>query len=291
MSVEALDLGKNYGPLRALRGISCAIGPGVTGFLGPNGAGKTTLLRILATTLRPDTGAVRLFGLDPADAESVTDIRRHLGYMPQEGGVYRAFTCEQFLNYVAILKELEGRTRQSEVQRVLSAVDLGPKARTRARKLSGGMMRRLLLAQALLGNPRLLILDEPTVGLDPEQRLRFRDLISTIGEDATVVLSTHQTEDVAALCRRVVVINDGQLLFDGTPRELALAARGKVWSSGERDESALVTWRTGEGFFRNVGGSPPPDATVVEATLEDGYLLTVGNVAPQIEAAQTGSDV
>jgi ABC-2 type transport system ATP-binding protein len=150
--------------------------------------------------------------------------------------------------------------------------------RKKIKALSGGMRRRVALAQALLGDPQLLVLDEPTAGLDPQQRLRFREVVTRIAERQTVLLSTHQTEDVAALCERVMVIDEGRVHFDGAPRALAEQARGKVWTAPERDPRARLSWRTGEGSHRHIGDAPP-GATLVEPTLEDGYLLLVGERA------------
>jgi ABC-2 type transport system ATP-binding protein len=150
--------------------------------------------------------------------------------------------------------------------------------------LSGGMRRRVALGQALLGDPDLLVLDEPTAGLDPEQRLRFREIVSERSVDRTVILSTHQTEDVAALCPRIVVMDEGRALFDGTPRDLAEVARGRVWMAGERAPGAHLSWRTGEGNHRNIGDAPA-GAELVDPSVEDGYLLLVGHRAFGEEAA------
>ncbi len=160
---------------------------------------------------------------------------------------------------MAILKELTDRAaRHREARRVLDEVGLGDVRGKRIRKLSGGMRQRVALAAALVGDPAFLVLDEPTVGLDPEQRMRFRELIATAGDEGrTVLLSTHQTEDVAMLCHRVVVLVSGTIRFDGTPAELTARAAGRVWSSEDRDPGALVSWRTGLGTFRNVGDPPP----------------------------------
>ncbi len=212
-------VGKQYGRSRALAGVDLALTRGVTGLLGPNGAGKTTLLRILATVLAPDEGSVRVLGHDPAAPEGRLAIRRALGYLPQETGFPRGFTAFGFVDYLAILKEWsQPGPRHAEVRRVLELVDLAAVATKRIPALSGGQRRRLALATALLGEPALLVLDEPTTGLDPEQRARLRDLLSRAGETSTVVLSTHQTDDVAALCERVVVLAGGRVHFDGTRR-------------------------------------------------------------------------
>src|SRR3954451_18041077 len=265
---------KRLGTTRALGGVSLSLAHGITGLLGPNGAGKTTLMRILATVLRPDAGQIRIFGREPADPDARPDIRRRLGYMPQEPGFHQRFTAFEFVDYVAILKELtERRARHDEVRRVLGLVSLDDVAHQRIKALSGGMRRRVALAQALLGEPGLLILDEPTAGLDPEQRLRFRELISGLAQDRSVLISTHQTEDVSALCHHVVVLDRGRAVFAGAPRALAEVARHRVWLANQRSDTAKLSWLTGEGRHRHVGDKPPPHAELVEPTLEDGYLL------------------
>ena len=275
---------KRFGTTRALNGVSFEAGPGITGLLGPNGAGKTTLLRVLATVMAPSEGQVRVFGRDPARPADRLQIRRRLGYMPQEPGFHRNFTVFEFVDYVAILKEMTDRTaRHIEVHRVLRTVGLGDVETRKIKALSGGMRRRVALAQALLGEPELLILDEPTAGLDPEQRLRFRETMSHLGEDRAIILSTHQTEDVAALCPRVIVMNHGRALFAGTPRELAEVARGSVWLSAERAPEARLSYRTGEGRYRNIGVAPV-QADFVDPTVEDGYLMLLGDEA-FVEAA------
>ena len=270
------NVAKAYGRTLALAGVTLAFAPGVTGLLGPNGAGKTTLLRILATVLSPDTGRVRLLERDPSVPAERIEIRRRLGYVPQEPGFHRSFTAFEFTDYVAILKEMtDRRARHDEVARVLAEVGLSDVAGKRIRALSGGMRRRLALAQALLGRPELLILDEPTAGLDPEQRLRFREVISRIAERSTVILSTHQTEDVAAVCQRVAVINEGVVRFEGSAAELAEQARGRVWLSEAAAPEATLSWRTAENLHRNIG-TPPRRSRLVEPTIEDAYLLLIG---------------
>ncbi|MDQ4064586.1 MAG: ABC transporter ATP-binding protein [Actinomycetota bacterium] len=270
---------KKFGPTRALNGVSFEAGSGITGLLGPNGAGKTTLLRILATVMAPTSGDVTILGRNPASPRDRLEIRRRLGYMPQEPGFHRNFTAFEFIDYVAILKEMTNRpARHAQVGRVMKAVGLQDVADRKIKALSGGMRRRVALAQALLGEPDLLILDEPTAGLDPEQRLRFRETMSHLGEDRAILLSTHQTEDVAALCPRVIVMNHGVSLFSGTPRELAEVARGSVWLSSERANEARLSYRTGEGRYRNIGDAPV-GADLVDPTVEDGYLLLLGDEA------------
>ncbi|GAA4786923.1 ABC transporter ATP-binding protein [Streptomyces ziwulingensis] len=274
-TVSASGLSLHYGRIRALEDVELRLGPGVTGLLGPNGAGKTTLLRVLATAVPADRGSFTVLGHDPGSARGRQEVRRSLGYLPQTPGFHPDFTAFEFVDYVAILKELTDRAgRHREVRRVLEEVDLGEVRGRRMRKLSGGMRQRVALAAALVGDPGFLVLDEPTVGLDPEQRMRFRELIARAGEGRTVLLSSHQTEDVAMLCHRVLVMAGGRIRFDGTPAELTARAAGRVWSGAERDPGAKAGWRTGTGFFRHVG-DPPPGADLVEPSLEDGYLLVL----------------
>jgi len=283
VAVHVSDLHKRLGSTQALAGVSLTVGDGITGLLGPNGAGKTTLLRILATVLAPDRGTLRLLGAEPADRADRATIRARLGYMPQEPGFHQRFTAFEFVDYVAILKEISDRRRRhDEVRRVLDLVGLADVAQRRIKALSGGMRRRVALAQALLNDPRLLILDEPTAGLDPEQRLRFRELISRLAEDRCVVISTHQSEDVSALCHHLIVLDRGTSVFAGAPRDLCDLARGRVWLADDRTDSARLSWLTGDGRHRHLGDGPPAGVQLVEPTLEDGYLLLL---APQASEA------
>jgi ABC-2 type transport system ATP-binding protein len=273
VSASALTL--RYARTVALDRVSFTLHDGVTGLLGPNGAGKTTLLRILATAVPPDGGDLSILGHDPRGGPGRLAIRRRLGYLPQDPGLHPGFTAFEFVDYVAILKELtDRRRRHEEVRRVLDAVGLDGRRGKRIRTLSGGMRQRVALASALIGDPALLVLDEPTVGLDPEQRLRFREMIAELGEGRTLLLSTHQIDDVMTICRRVIVLDRGAIRFDGEPEALASLARGRVWTSTSRASGALAGWRTGAGSYRNVG-DPPPGATLLEPTLEDGYLMLI----------------
>jgi ABC-2 type transport system ATP-binding protein len=272
-SVRLAGVGKRFRSTVALQDVSLDIGAGVTGLLGPNGAGKTTLLRIVATALGADAGEVRVLGLDPARAADRLQIRRQLGYLPQEHGFYTGFTAFDFVDYIAVLKEMtDPRRRRDEVRRVLTAVGLESQMHHRIRTLSGGMRRRVGLAQALLGSPRLLVLDEPTTGLDPVQRLRFREVLSTVSPSTGVLLSTHLIEDVAALCSQVVVIEGGSTLFTGPTADLARVADGRVWDADKPGPDALLSWRSGDGRYLNVG-DPPTGAELVPPTPEHGYLL------------------
>ena len=290
ITVRIDDLEKRFGRVRAVDGVSLTLEPGIIGFLGPNGAGKTTLLRMIATVLAPDGGGLEVLGHDPRAAADREEIRRRLGYLPQEPGFHRSFTTFDFVDYIAILKGLtDRRRRHDEVRRVVGLVGLDQVMHKRIRALSGGMRRRVGIAQSLLGDPDLLVLDEPTAGLDPEQRLRFRELLTGRARDRTVVLSTHQTDDVAALCQRVVVILDGQVRFDGRPADLTARADGHVWAAPEREPTAQLAWSGPDGLVRHIG-TPPAGAALTAPTLEDGYLLLVGSSALSgASAASTAS--
>ncbi|MBA3361558.1 MAG: ABC transporter ATP-binding protein [Acidimicrobiia bacterium] len=270
---------KSYGSTLALSGVTLKIAPGVTGLLGPNGAGKTTLLRCLATGLAPDSGDIRIMGRDPRITSDLLEIRRRLGYMPQDDALYSSLTCFEYLEYMALLKEQFNRAaRRAHIDELLAEMGLQEKRTSKVRRLSGGMRRRLMLAQALLGRPQVLLLDEPSAGLDPAHRLHFRSLITTGGESRTVLLSTHVTDDVEAMCDAVYVIDRGLVLFQGTPSQLSATAVGRVWISDVRTEGGQVTWRTGDGLYRSVGVAPD-GATLVNPTIEDAYLLLVGQAA------------
>jgi len=277
-TVELRGVTKRYRDTTALDAVDLALRPGITGLLGPNGAGKTTLLRILATVLASDSGDVRLLGRAPATPELLAEIRRRMGYLPQEMGFPLGFSGFAFVDYMAVLKEWTATdARHDEVRRVLGLVDLQDVGAKRLRTLSGGQRRRIALAQALLGAPDLLLLDEPTTGVDPEQRVALRQVLSAAGERSTVLLSTHQTEDVAALCDRVVVLDHGRILFDGAVHDLVATAVGRVWMADAADPHARAAWRTGSGRHRNVGQAAPAGSEPTEPTLEDAYLLLLGN--------------
>jgi len=276
------NLSLSYGSVRALDRVDATIGPGITGLLGPNGAGKTTLLRILATLLPPTSGTARLDGWSTSHDRERVEIRRRLGYLPQDLGFYPRFTVFEFVDYLAMLKELhEPRERHRRVSEALEAVDLQDVAARKIRTLSGGMRRRVGIAQAIVADPQLLLLDEPTGGLDPEQRVRFRQLVGRLGEHRTVLLSTHLVEDVAAICTSVLVLWHGRVLFQGAPAELRRKAEGLVWSAQEASPDTVASWRIDSGMLRVIGACPGPGATPLEPTLEDGYLLVTSSPPTQ----------
>jgi ABC-2 type transport system ATP-binding protein len=276
-SISLRGAGRRFGAAWALRDVSLDLTPGVTGLLGPNGAGKTTLLRLLATALPPSSGQLTMLGLDPTVPAERTEVRRQLGYLPQEIGFPRGFTAFAFVDYIAVLKEwTQPDRRHAEVRRVLELVGLTGNSAKRLRAMSGGQRRRVALAQALLGSPSVLILDEPTTGVDPEQRASLRTVLAELARTSTVVLSTHQTEDVAALCDRVIVLDDGYVRYDGQVTELVERAAGRVWLADSPDPAASVSWRTGTGRYRNVAEQARTGVEHVEPSLEDAYLLLRG---------------
>ena len=242
MNVEITDLTRRFGRTMAVAGVDLRAGPGVFGLLGPNGAGKTSLLRMMATAIPPTSGTLRLLGHDPARYGPRREIRRRLGYLPQSLGYYPGFTVAESVEYFALLKEVPPARIPAAVAAAIERVALGGKARARLRTLSGGMVRRAGIAQAIVNQPELLLLDEPTAGLDPEQRVAFRALLRDLGLRATVVVSTHLVEDVGAACTQVALMDRGKIVFHGTPADLT--ARGEGYSTGdaplERGYSAVL---------------------------------------------------
>jgi ABC-2 type transport system ATP-binding protein len=242
MNIEASELTRRFGRTWAVTGVDLRTGPGVFGLLGPNGAGKTSLLRMMATVIPPTSGTLRLLGRDPGAYGPRREIRRRLGYLPQNLGYYPGFTVAEFVEYFALLKEMPPPQVPAAVAAVIEQVGLADKARAKLRTLSGGMLRRAGIAQAIVNGPELLLLDEPTAGLDPEQRVQFRALLRDLGQRATVVVSTHLVEDVGAACTEVALMDQGKIVFHGTPGELT--ARGEGHATGdapmERGYSAVL---------------------------------------------------
>jgi len=242
MNVEITGLSRRFGRTTAVAGVDLRAGPGVLGLLGPNGAGKTSLLRMMATAIPPTSGRLRLLGRDPLSHGPRREIRRRLRYLPQHLGYYRGFTVAEFVEYFALLKDMPPGQVPRAVAAAVEHVGLGDRARTKLRTLSGGMLRRVGIAQAIVNTPELLLLDEPTAGLDPEQRMAFRVLLRDLGQCATIVVSTHLVEDVGAACAQVALMDRGKIIFQGTPDDLT--ARGDGHGTGdaplERGYSAVL---------------------------------------------------
>lgn len=282
MQIAIDGLTKTYrGGVRALSGVALTISTGMFGLLGPNGAGKTTLMRILAGILRPTSGTVRIGEHDCATEAGRVAVKRTLGYLPQELGLYPDLSAREFLDYIGILKGMDDRAaRQRRVDELLETVALGHVANRKLKTFSGGMRRRVGIAQALLNDPRLLIVDEPTAGLDPEERIRFRNLLADLAGNRTVLLSTHIVEDVAQTCRVLAVLAGGQMRFNGSVAGLVQAARGKVWivtTDGPKpdgDFTVVSTLHLGDSAQYRVVGEPSPflGATPADPSLEDGYV-------------------
>ena len=243
MNVMLTGIHRSFGKNKAVDGVSFELGQGVFGLLGPNGAGKTSLLRMLSTALSPSSGEIQLLERDPRKPAARREIRRRLGYLPQNLGYYPSFTVVDFIEYFAQLKEMPSAAVPKAVAVAVKRVDLGAEAKTKLRTLSGGMLRRVGIAQAIVNEPDLLLLDEPTAGLDLEQRVQFRALLRSLGETATVIVSTHLVEDVAAACSEVALISSGKIVFRGTPDDLI--ARGAGHGVGdaplERGYSAVLS--------------------------------------------------
>ena len=264
---------------RALQGVNLELdSPSLVGLLGPNGAGKSTLMKLLVAGLLPTGGAVRVDGEPLLRRERA--LKARLGYLPQDFGLYDELTVTQFLDYMGALKGL--RDSRAAIQSAIEEVHLEEKARAKIRTLSGGQRQRVGIAQALLGEPELLIFDEPTVGLDPEERIHFRNLFSRLAQKRLVLLSTHIIEDVQSVCSRLLVLHRGKLRFDGPPEELIRAAEGHVGTfdetGGEREEGLHITARvnTARGVAcRAVAEVLPSYVQPAEPTLEDAYLYLI----------------
>lgn len=286
MELQIRNLSKTYANgVHALRDISLDIAPGMFGLLGPNGAGKSTLMRTLATLQQPDSGSIRLGELDVL--REPDKVRETLGYLPQDFGVYPKTTAEKLLHHFAILEGVADRRARDElVDALLHQVNLHAVLSQKVGGFSGGMRQRLGVAIALLGNPRLIIVDEPTAGLDPAERVRFLDLLSAVGQDAVVILSTHIVEDVAELCSRMAIIRHGSILLQAEPLTAMAALRGRIWQrvvereavpALERDFQVISTrMLAGRTVARIYHAVPPAEGfEPAEPTLGDVYFRTM----------------
>ncbi len=274
-------LNKFYGKKRALCDVDLTIGQGMFGLLGRNGAGKTTLMKTLATLLHKNTGDVFVCGIP---VEHAREVRAITGYLPQEFSCYPGMTVKEALDYLGILSGMDGKTRRERITLLLRQVNLTEQQHKKVKALSGGMKRRLGIAQALLHDPKVLIVDEPTAGLDPEERIRFRNLLCEVAEKRIVLLSTHIVGDIEATCERIAVLNEGKLLYQGTVEELLKGAAGRVFEAdipkGELEslkKSHTITSIHASGQNCRVRilaeTPPPPSAVPAEPNVEDAYML------------------
>ena len=283
MELNIRGVSKTYSNgVQALKDVTLTIPAGMYGLLGPNGAGKSTLMRILATLQEPDRGSVRLGDVDVLNQKD--EVRKTLGYLPQEFGVYPKVTAEDLLDHFAVLEGIAERAARREVvEALLKRTNLWDVRKQKLGGYSGGMRQRFGVAVALLGNPRLMIVDEPTAGLDPAERVRFLNLLSELGESSVVLLSTHIVEDVSELCTRMAIINAGEILFEGEPLRAVEDLRGRIWRRTiptdtlpelERQHAVISTKLYAGKTVAHVysEASPGPDFEEVKPDLEDVYF-------------------
>jgi ABC-2 type transport system ATP-binding protein len=289
--LELIDITKVYrGGKRAVDGMTLRMESGMLGLLGPNGAGKSSLMRIASTVTRPTSGQVLFNGTDVVARPDT--LRRELGYLPQDFGVYPNLTAREFLSYLAAAKGLSARSARARIDELLELVNLTEAVKRPLGKYSGGMMRRVGIAQALLADPQVIVVDEPTAGLDPEERVRFRNLLSDLAADRVVMLSTHIVSDVESVASDIAVVAQGRLLRRGSPETLLAAVDGWVWDVlvdpadvTAVQERHLVSRmvRTSSGVRIRLITHVPPYATAQQVTpdLEDAYLAIVNQVGPE----------
>jgi ABC-2 type transport system ATP-binding protein len=289
MALTITGLSKTYpNGVKALKNLSLTIGNNMFGLLGPNGAGKSTLMRTVATLQDPDTGTVQLDGLNVLTQKA--EVRKVLGYLPQEFGVYPKMSALDMLHHLAVLKGITNKTERVQmVEALLQQTNLWDARKKALSSYSGGMKQRFGIAQALLANPKLIIVDEPTAGLDPAERNRFLNLLSSIGSNVTVILSTHIVEDVRELCPRMAIISNGELLLEGSPSEALELLHGKIWSkvvaTGDELRALEASFNVisthligGLHEVRVYADSPPGESfRPVESGLEDVYFLNLAS--------------
>lgn len=288
MELKLTELTKTFGSVNAVDHVSCTLGRGVYGLLGVNGAGKTTLMRMLTTLVKPTSGAITLDGKDIFGLDR--SYRNLLGYLPQEFGVYPEFTVQDYLLYIASIKGLRPAAAKERVKALLQQVGLTKARNKKMKALSGGMKRRVGIAQAMLNDPKILILDEPTAGLDPNERIRFRNLISELASDRIVLLSTHIVSDIESIADEILLMKDGTITTSGTAEDLLAAMPEDVWSITVPREAAgnyLKSFKVSN--VRSVPGGtqlrvlsalqPSAEAVLEDATLEDLFLSYFGEKA------------
>ncbi|HEY7768779.1 ABC transporter ATP-binding protein [Longimicrobium sp.] len=301
MELQIRDVSKTYpNGVQALKDVTLTIPAGMYGLLGPNGAGKSTLMRILATLQEPDSGSIQLGEIDVVREKD--RVRQTLGYLPQEFGVYPKVSAEELLEHFAILKGIaDRRARKEVVEALLRQTNLWDVRKQKLGGYSGGMRQRFGVAVALLGNPKLLIVDEPTAGLDPAERVRFLNLLSELGENSAVILSTHIVEDVSELCTRMAIIDRGEILLEAEPLGAIEQMRGRIWRSViekralaemEREHAVISTKLLAGKTLVHVyaDGSPGPGFDPAEPDLEDVYFTTMaGHLGRRRERAEAAA--
>lgn len=285
--IEIRDLSKNFGKKQALNHVNLEIGPGMFGLLGPNGAGKTTLMKVLTTLTRKSGGEVKLCGIP---VEQCRKIREIIGYLPQDFSMYGNMGAYEGLDYLAVLSGMSKKERAKKVPEMLEKVNLGYQHKTKIRAMSGGMKRRLGIAQAIIHDPKIIVVDEPTAGLDPEERVRFRNLLCEIARDRIVILSTHIVGDIEATCENIAVLNCGEILFRGTVSGLLEAVKGKVYTMEVSavelplvKEQFLVTGILTNGSSANIKiiaeESPMKGAVPASPDVEDAYMYLMNHAS------------
>lgn len=280
MEIVINNLSKNYGKKSALENVSVTIHSGMYGLLGRNGAGKTSLMRILATLSVASSGEISMNGIPIKETAKIREI---VGYLPQDFSFYRNMSVYGAMDYLGLLSNIPDKVRKERISALLEQVNLKENMRTKVKALSGGMKRRLGIAQALLHNPQILIVDEPTAGLDPEERIRFRNLLSEFAEDRIVILSTHISSDVESSCENIGVLDNGRMIWSGGTEELVKQAEGKVYLiSAAKKKDKLIKEKytvlniiaSGSGTqYRVLSDTPPEEKHILQdPTLEDGYM-------------------
>lgn len=291
MEIKIEHLNKNYGKHKVLKDVSLHIPVGMYGLLGENGAGKTMLMRMLATMLEPSAGTIQINGIDIKDKK---EIRKIIGYLPQEFSVYPNMSVYSALDYLGILAGLPKNVRKERIHELLKQVNLEQERNKRFKNLSGGMKRRFGIAQALLNNPQILIIDEPTAGLDPEERLRFYNLLSELAVDRIILLSTHIAGDIEATCSKVAVLCSGKVIFEGNIENLLRLGYGKVYTTTlmqnelnifkQRNQIISVHQNGTDLSCRFLSNEAPQEEwAVCQPTIEDSYVYLVSNYKPEVE--------
>lgn len=295
--IEIKNLNQFYGQKQALFDVNLTIGQGMFGLLGRNGAGKTTLMKTLATLLQTKEGSITICGVP---IEHAKEIRKMIGYLPQDFSIYPSMNVAEAMEYLGILSGLSARERRERSEMLLKKVNLAECKKQKIKALSGGMKRRLGIAQALLNNPSVLIVDEPTAGLDPEERIRFRNLLSEIAEDRIVILSTHIVGDIEATCEDIAILNEGKVLYQGTVDNLLRAAQGKVFTKViDKQELAMakkeltITSMHTQGknvHIRFLSEYAVTDAQETEPNIEDAYMLYLNENGADTSLDDFGGD-